>query len=226
MMQWIFFDLGGTLIDESIQEARIIDVIISEFIRFGIAYSKYEVYNAMKDASVNYNSVVKGAIRNLSKTEKQYNEVVNRAIYEHELEILYPNVIQTLEQLSKCFHLGVIANQANGAEMRMEQHKIKKYFSVFALSAEVGYSKPDKRIFEYALQQANCQPENAVMVGDRIDNDIYPANMIGMTSIRVLQGIGKYQNPINEMHKPNLVYPKIENMLNVTDGANWEVHYT
>lgn len=102
----------------------------------------------------------------------------------------------------------------------------KNYYSVFALSAEVGYSKPDKRIFEYALQQANCQPENAVMVGDRIDNDIYPANMIGMTSIRVLQGIGKYQKPINEMHKPNLVYPKIENMLNFTDGANGEVHYT
>jgi haloacid dehalogenase superfamily, subfamily IA, variant 1 with third motif having Dx(3-4)D or Dx(3-4)E len=76
---------------------------------------------------------------------------------------------------------------------------IHRFFSAFALSAEVGFSKPDQRIFEYALQQANCQPKNAVMVGDRLDNDIYPANIIGMTTVRVLQGVAKYQNPLNEM---------------------------
>lgn len=216
MKRWIFFDLGGTLIDETIQEESIVNMIVSEFTGLGIAYSQFDVYKAMKDASISYDSVVKGTVRNLSKTPKQYNDIINKVVYVHDLELLYPHVVQMLEQLSKQYNLGVIANQAVGAESRLKKHKIHRFFSVFALSGEVGFSKPDQRIFEYALQQANCQPKDAVMVGDRLDNDIYPANMIGMTTVRVLQGVAKHQNPLNEMYHPSFVYSSIGDMENFT----------
>ena len=32
--------------------------------------------------------------------------------------------------------------------------------------------------FRTALQKADCKPHNAVMVGDRLDNDIVPANKV------------------------------------------------
>jgi len=35
-----------------------------------------------------------------------------------------------------------------------------------------------------------CRPINAIMVGDRLDNDIIPAQHIGMTTILVRQGWG------------------------------------
>lgn len=40
--------------------------------------------------------------------------------------------------------------------------------------------------------RSGCWPENAVMVGDRIDNDIVPAKKMGMHTIWVKQGYGKY----------------------------------
>jgi putative hydrolase of the HAD superfamily len=36
----------------------------------------------------------------------------------------------------------------------------------------VGFSKPDKRIFELALNKLNVQPEAALFVGDDIEKDI------------------------------------------------------
>ena len=54
-------------------------------------------------------------------------------------------------------------------------------------SAEEGVSKPDRRIFEIALERSGCKPENAVMIGDRIDNDIVPAKQLGMKTIWIKQ---------------------------------------
>lgn len=34
--------------------------------------------------------------------------------------------------------------------------------------------------YRYALEQTGCLPNEAVMVGDRIDNDVAPAHNAGM----------------------------------------------
>ena len=67
-----------------------------------------------------------------------------------------------------------------------------KYIDIVIASAEEGVAKPDLRIFKAALSRAACKPEEAVMVGDRIDNDIIPANKIGMTTVWIRQGFGGY----------------------------------
>ena len=36
----------------------------------------------------------------------------------------------------------------------------------------MGFSKPDKRIFELALNKLNVQPENTLFVGDDLEKDI------------------------------------------------------
>ncbi len=55
--------------------------------------------------------------------------------------------------------------------------------------------KPDLEIFRLALQRAGCLPEEAAMVGDRIDNDIRPAKALGMSTIRIVQGASRLQVP-------------------------------
>ena len=67
-----------------------------------------------------------------------------------------------------------------------------KYIDLVIASAEEGVSKPDRRIFDIALSRAGCKPENAVMIGDRLDNDIAPAKRLGMKTVRVKQGYAKY----------------------------------
>ena len=71
-------------------------------------------------------------------------------------------------------------------------------------SAEEGVAKPDKRIFEIALERAECKPEEAAMVGDRLDNDIVPANAIGMFTIWIKQGNWKDACPREEPEQPDM----------------------
>lgn len=77
-----------------------------------------------------------------------------------------------------------------------------KYIDLVIASAEEGVAKPDKRIFELALERSNCEPEHAVMVGDRIDNDIVPAKQMGMGTIWIKQGFGKYWVLSGEEEQP------------------------
>ena len=69
-----------------------------------------------------------------------------------------------------------------------------RYFDVIAASAEIGYAKPDKEIFEKAFELAGCYAEECVMVGDRLDNDIIPAKALGMKTVWVKNGLAKYQS--------------------------------
>ncbi|MBR4040277.1 MAG: HAD-IA family hydrolase, partial [Clostridia bacterium] len=59
----------------------------------------------------------------------------------------------------------------------------RKYIDIVVASAEEGVAKPDKRIFEIALERADCKRSEAAMIGDRLDNDIVPANELGMYTI-------------------------------------------
>ena len=53
-----------------------------------------------------------------------------------------------------------------------------------AVSADVGKRKPSPLIFEAALAQAGVGPGEAVMVGDRLREDIGGARAVGMTSVQ------------------------------------------
>lgn len=69
-----------------------------------------------------------------------------------------------------------------------------KYIDLVIASAEEGVAKPDPKIFEIALERSGCKAKNAMMIGDRIDNDIVPAKKMGMKTIWIRQGFGGLWN--------------------------------
>ncbi len=70
--------------------------------------------------------------------------------------------------MSKSYRLGIIANQQENLAERLERFELGSYFGSCAGSADVGFSKPDLAIFEYALEKAGISPQEAIYVGDRI----------------------------------------------------------
>ena len=71
---------------------------------------------------------------------------------------------------------------------------MRQYFDVIGASAEIGYAKPDKEIFEKAFELAKCTAAESVMVGDRLDNDIIPAKVLGIKTVWLKNGLAKYQD--------------------------------
>jgi putative hydrolase of the HAD superfamily len=53
-------------------------------------------------------------------------------------------------------------------------------------SSEVGFRKPDPRIFERVLEALGVAPENALFVGDRLYEDVRGAGELGMTTVQAL----------------------------------------
>jgi putative hydrolase of the HAD superfamily len=52
-------------------------------------------------------------------------------------------------------------------------------------SAEVGAGKPDARVFERGLELARVRPEQAVHVGDSLENDVAGARAVGIRAVLV-----------------------------------------
>ena len=86
---------------------------------------------------------------------------------------------------------------------------------MIASSAEMGISKPKKEIFTRALAMADCKPENAVMVGDRLDNDIRPAKELGMKTIRIRKGIAVYAKPSCEAEVPDDTVDSLSEIISI-----------
>ncbi len=51
------------------------------------------------------------------------------------------------------------------------------------------------------------------MVGDRLENDMAPAKMLGFKTIRIVQGIARFQRPRNEYERPDISVRRIEDIL-------------
>ena len=202
MIDWVFFDIGSTLIDETEADLhRIRDMIAGTDVTEK-AYCEKRFEMIRKGIGGD-----QGAIEFFGLTKTPWHS---------EDEKPYEDAIPTLAELKRRGNkLGIIANQPLGTAERLEKWGMIEFFDVIAASAELGISKPDPAIFKCALKQANCTAPNAVMVGDRLDNDIAPANRIGIHTIRLLRGIGAYREPQSSDELPGHTIQTLAEILNL-----------
>lgn len=181
MVKWIFFDVGSTLVDETeAYDHRVREMIAGT----SITFKEFDdVRIALARQGLDGNSA---AIKHFGLTKTPWHS---------EDEVPYSDAHSTLAALiDKGYDLGIIANQKHGTAERLDSWGLRQYFEVIAASAEIGYAKPDKEIFEKAFELAKCTAAESIMVGDRLDNDIIPAKAIGMKTVWVKNGLAQYQS--------------------------------
>lgn len=102
---------------------------------------------------------------------------------------IYPDVIPVLKKLSigichdKPLQLGLISNFDSRLEIILKELELFKYFHCLVYSGKVGFSKPDSRIFQYALKELDVIPEEALYIGDSLNIDYYPALDLGINAL-------------------------------------------
>ncbi len=204
--KWLFFDLGYTLIDESTaHKKRINDCIEYQRRHYGKIFTYEQIYKEICRASADYREQFYGAMASLGIEEK--------TPYPKEFEKPCEDAETVLKTLSEKYSVGIIANQSAGAGERLKKYGLSKYISLCISSAEAGYAKPDSRIFELALNRAKCRAQDAVMIGDRLDNDIFPAKKMGMKTVHIKQGFGAYQAPRSEEYKADITLNNLTELL-------------
>ena len=203
-LRWLFFDVGNTLVNEERALNDRVQQMVMAFAERGMCISEGTIERAFEEASAAFAPILMvEVVEKLAAHPEDRAFVLDRVQYRHALEEPYPDAREVLAILSRRYKIGVIANQSAGTAARLERYGLGPFISLCLSSTEIGLRKPDPAIFNLALEQAQCAPHEAVMIGDRLDNDIRPAKSLGWRTIWVLQGFGKMQQPRSPEEEPD-----------------------
>jgi|Tabmets5t2r1_1033131.scaffolds.fasta_scaffold08257_2 putative hydrolase of the HAD superfamily len=104
---------------------------------------------------------------------------------------LYPHVREVLDVLRGRYPLALVTD-AQSAYARGELHKVGllDYFDPIVVSGDHGFRKPDRRLFQLALDGMGVAAEHALYVGNDMHRDIFGAREAGMTTVLFESGQG------------------------------------
>jgi HAD superfamily hydrolase (TIGR01549 family) len=190
MIRWVFLDVGNVLFNDEPQTCHILrryhealaqdqpELSFDQFLR--AREGQVRQGNRWPTQSVMLQFL------SARRMDQLYEQTVHevRGIYDA-VNLPMPQMALLLEKLCRSYRLGIIANQVIECRASLERRGVSRHFDVLAISEELSLHKPDRALFEWALDQAGVSPDEAVMVGDRHDNDVVPAAELGMQTIWV-----------------------------------------
>lgn len=191
----VFFDFGGVIQRTEFQAPR---QRLAQ--RFGMDYDDIDklVFSSP--------SAIQATIGAVSETEHwqavaQRLKVRDEEIQEVEKEffagdIIDHSLLQYLSMLRPRFITGLISNAWSGMRAYIERQRIAGSFDHLVISAEVGAAKPEARIYQIALEQAQVRADEAVFVDDVVEN-IEACERVGMKGILFMNS----QDAVDQLEK-------------------------
>lgn len=85
--------------------------------------------------------------------------------------------------------LAIVSNtEAIVTSYDLEHLQLARFFDAVVISSAVGARKPEKRIFEIALDRLGAAPQECVFVGDDLECDYVGPRNVGIRSVLVCSG--------------------------------------
>jgi putative hydrolase of the HAD superfamily len=196
----VFFDLDETLI----QHSQDISVLAADALR--------KIDPGHAHATLNFNVALKGAAESLWPRIHEYTgrgeQVLGRVLSNALAAIgsepslgpkmlkiitsdvaastqLTPHAHETLQELkSMGIAVGIITNGFTFLQMhKVRAHGLMTLVDFVITSEDAGTHKPDRRIFDMALQKAGVHAATSWYVGDNYDKDIRGCTLAGMVGV-------------------------------------------
>ena len=214
----VFFDLDHTLWDfdknsaltfDKIFKLNNIDINLTEFL------AVYEPINFQYWKLYREERITKDKLR-YGRLNDAFNmlkvEVKRSMIYKLSedyiknlctFNYLFDGTIEILEYLYPKYELHIITNGFKEVQHgKLNNANIDHFFNTVTNSEMVGVKKPNPKIFNFALDIANANVEESIMIGDSLEADIEGADDIGMDTIHF-----DYKNSYN-----NHNYKRVTNL--------------
>lgn len=198
-IEHIFFDLDHTLWDfernsdlafQKVFDKQSITIDLNIFLK---AYKpiNFEYWRLYREEKVTKSEL---RYQRLKKTFDAVNysipdELINLIAIEYidflpHFNYVFSNTFEILDYLKGKYQLHIITNGFEEIQTKkMESSNLSPYFDKVITSESVGVKKPNPKVFQYALQLANANKENSIMIGDSIEADVLGAISIGMKAI-------------------------------------------
>ncbi|WP_042150229.1 HAD family hydrolase [Paucisalibacillus sp. EB02] len=208
-VKFIFLDAGGVLFDTPIKgEGRIRNLLMGRGYQLSAIdaaitkakhHTKASFITNWNEEEIYYKSLYGGIAREVGD-ERLTNELLYLTHYAVHCE-LFPEVIDLLEELSKNYKLAVISNAMPSMDWVFDKLGIRQYFHTIILSAFVKEVKPNKAIYEIALEQAKARKEESIFIDDKLEN-IEGAERVGIRGLYLDRG---KKNLNDLMHEEQLL---------------------
>jgi HAD superfamily hydrolase (TIGR01549 family) len=216
----ILFDLDDTLFDHRYCNLQAIAALKTNFECFAkpslaelerISSDQFEIH--WKKVLTSEYSLDRWLLTSIQLLFEQYGDPCDMEIYVsaaqdyrhyyQQARRTISGAIPLLEYLRGKVRIGIVTNHlATEQRDKLACCKLDSLVDFIVCADEVGVPKPDRRIFEVALDRAGCTSEQAVMVGDSWTSDVMGARSVGMRAV--------WFNPYNEVCLDPLIAPEIK----------------
>jgi len=183
-IQAVIFDVGGVLDRQENHEARRaerVKIAASVGLELDVMWDLFfrtEPWKLARTGQITDDEFWNRVLTPLGITDP----AEQRAWVDHLIDFkgIMPETRALLEELHGRVRLAIISNATNTLEESLEnQAHISHYFELIVNSARVGYAKPDRAIFEIALERLELRPEQTVFTDDQQHN-VDAATELGM----------------------------------------------
>ena len=177
----VFFDVGETIVDETREYGTWADWL-------GVPRHTFSaVFGAVIARGGDYRDAFQYFRPGFDlETERERRAEAGRAETFAE-ENLYPDVRPCLGELRRMgLRVGLAGNQTARAERILKSLDLP--VDVIGTSDGWGVEKPLPTFFARVIEEAGCAAESVLYVGDRMDNDIRPAQDAGMATALIRRG--------------------------------------
>jgi len=197
----LFFDLDNTLWDfranaqEAFQEiftSLNLDNLVSDFNKFLLLYDHYneKLWSEYRKGSLSKEFLrterMKLTFHDIGIDDLELTNQVGTLFIQiiTKKTNLFPAVHDTLGYLYKRYDLYILTNGL--VDIQIEKIKntgLQSYFRKIFMAEMVGYQKPDRRFFEYAIKSVHAHKPECLMIGDDPEVDIIGASKAGIDQV-------------------------------------------
>lgn len=195
----IFFDLDHTLWDfdknseltfDRIFKTYNVDIPLNEFLDVylpvNIKYWKLFREGKIEQQHLRYKRLSEVFQTLQYKAEDKLINDLSSAYIEHlpNFNHLFPGTLEVLDYLSLNYTLHIITNGFYDVQhKKLGNSNLSSYFKTITTSEDAGVKKPNRLIFEYALNLAKTHPHQSLMIGDSLEADVEGAKASGIEAI-------------------------------------------
>ncbi len=213
MIRAILLDLGGPVFNEDAEYAVWTELLVGSLSAQGVPIGRDEFAGLVKEeiARCEPNPWLSATWRLLCPDFARFQVVLSafrarNEEFQRELPGVFvrPEAKEVIPQLAERYLLALAANQPRKALDLLESAGLLRYFRWREVSETMGLAKPLPLFFRIILDALDVRPQEAVMVGDRLDHDVFPARLLGLHTVRVLLGPYQWQTPLTPYHAAHL----------------------
>ena len=209
------FDLDGTLHDRAETIRR---YLAGHVRRFGLPAGYAERWTVLDD--LGYRSKAEVFPQLVAEFGlKQGPQVLLQDFSDHAWEdvALMPYAHEVLRDLRlRGLKPGIVTNGWSEKQRRcMSGLGLADAFDTVVVSREVGYAKPEPRIYALALEQLGVQAAETLFVGDSPTNDVWGPQQVGMEAALFPGG-----HALPEHIRPDYLLNDLLDVLEIVQGSN------